>query len=107
MVSVIVPLYNKESSIARCINSVRIQSLSDWELIIVDDGSTDGSDDVVQHYLGDKHIKYVHKTNDGVSSTQDRGIIEAKGIWVCYIDVDNYFLPEGLKTMYNLTMKYQ
>lgn len=47
MISVIVPLYNKESSIARCINSVRIQSLSDWELIIVDDDPTDGSDDVV------------------------------------------------------------
>lgn len=52
MISVIVPLYNKESSIARYINSVRIQSLSDWELTIVDDGSTNDSDDVVQHYLG-------------------------------------------------------
>lgn len=79
MISIIVPLYNKKSSIARCINSVRIQSLSNWELIIVDDGSTDGSDDVVQQYHGDKRIRYIRKFNGGVSSARNRGIMEAKG----------------------------
>lgn len=107
MISVIIPLYNKRTVIARTIESVLSQTYWDWELIIVDDGSTDGSDDVVQQYLGDKRIRYIRKFNGGVSSARNRGIMEAKGEWVCYIDADDYFLPEALQTMYNLTMKYQ
>lgn len=106
MISVIVPLYNKETAIARCINSVMIQSLSDWELIIVDDGSTDKSSVVVETYLSDKRIKYLPKSNGGVSSARNYGVCHAKGEWIIYIDADDYFLPNGLEVLLSLARKY-
>lgn len=106
MISVIVPLYNKETVIARCINSVIMQSLSDWELIIVDDGSTDKSAIVVETYLPNKRIKYLPKSNGGVSSARNYGIRHAKGEWIIYIDADDYFLPNGLEELLNLARKY-
>lgn len=106
MISVIVPLYNKESSIAKCINSVRIQSLSDWELIIVDDGSTDNSSAIVETYLSDERIKYFLKSNGGVSSARNYGIHHAKGEWIIYIDADDYFLPNCLEILLALAKKY-
>lgn len=105
-ISVIIPLYNKRTTIARAIESVLEQSYTDWELIIIDDGSTDGSDKIVQPYLNDYRIKYIYKTNGGVSSARNRGIMEATGEWGCYIDADDYFLPEGLKTMVELAQRY-
>ena len=106
MLSIIIPLYNKQAVIARTIESILSQSYINWELIIVDDGSTDGSDEVVRLYLGDQRIRYILKPNGGVSSARNRGIKEAKGEWICYIDADDYFLPEGLKTMVELAEKY-
>lgn len=106
MISVIIPLYNKESSIARCINSVKMQSLSDWELIIVDDGSTDGSSVIVETYLSDERIMYLPKSNGGVSSARNYGIRYAKGEWIIYIDADDYFLPNSLEILLGLARKY-
>lgn len=106
MITVIVPLYNKESSIARCINSVKNQSLSDWELIIVDDGSTDKSSAIVKTYLSDERIIYLPKSNGGVSSARNYGIRHAKGDWITYIDADDYFLPSGLEILLNTVKKY-
>ena len=106
MLSIIIPLYNKQAVIARTIESILSQSYINWELIIVVDGSTDGSDEVVRLYLGDQRIRYIRKPNGGVSSARNRGIKEAKGEWICYIDADDYFLPEGLKTMVELAEKY-
>lgn len=61
MLSIIIPLYNKQAVIARTIESILSQSYINWELIIVDDGSTDGSDEVVRLYLGDQRIRYIRK----------------------------------------------
>ena len=63
MLSIIIPLYNKQAVIARTIESILSQSYINWELIIVDDGSTDGSDEVVRLYLGDQRIRYIRKPN--------------------------------------------
>ena len=65
MLSIIIPLYNKQAVIARTIESILSQSYINWELIIVDDGSTDGSDEVVRLYLGDQRIRYIRKPNGG------------------------------------------
>lgn len=61
MISIIIPLYNKRETIARTINSVIMQSYQDWELIVIDDGSTDGSDEIVKSFLKDKRIQYILK----------------------------------------------
>lgn len=106
MISVIIPLYNRETTIARCINSVVIQSLSDWELIIVDDGSTDRSSAIVKTYLSDDRVKYLPKPNGGVSSARNYGIRNAKGGWITYVDADDYFMPDALEILLSLAKKY-
>lgn len=106
MISVIIPLYNKEKSIARCVKSVLSQTFSDWELIIVDDGSTDKSASVVHPLLQDKRIKYFAKENGGVSSARNYGIKRANGEWIVFIDADDYFLPEALETSLHTALTY-
>lgn len=106
MISVIVPLYNKRAVIARTIESVLSQTYRNWELIIVDDGSTDNSSAIVETYLSDERIIYLSKSNSGVSSARNYGIRYAKGDWIIYIDADDYFLPNGLKILLGLAKKY-
>ena len=106
MISVIVPLYNKEKSISQLIESVLEQTFMDWELIIVDDGSTDMSCKKVEIYLSDNRIHYVYKSNGGVSSARNRGIKEAKGEWIVFMDADDCFLPNALESLYGAVSKY-
>lgn len=105
MISVIVPLYNKKDGIEKCIRSVFEQSFKDWELIIIDDGSTDGSASIVQLYLYDNRIKYFYKNNGGVSSARNWGISKSNGEWIIFIDADDYFLPDALGVLYSLTQE--
>lgn len=106
MISIVIPLYNKREAIARTINSVLSQTCQDWELIIIDDGSTDGSGEIVSSFLSDKRIRYIRKPNGGVSSARNRGIAEATGEWIAYIDADDYFLPNALAALIDMTKKY-
>lgn len=106
MISVIIPLYNKQSVIARTVESVINQTYTDWELLIIDDGSTDDSAEIVQKYCDDNKIKYIWKPNGGVSSARNLGIKMAHGEWVCYLDADDYFLPEALAILSELGKKY-
>lgn len=101
MISVIIPIYNKQRFIGRCIESVLSQTYTDWELLLIDDGSTDASAERIQSYLADQRIRYIYKENGGVSSARNRGIKEAKGEWIIYIDADDYFLPEALQILYD------
>ena len=79
-ISIIVPIYNIEKYIAKCIDSVLSQTFTDWELILVNDGSTDNSGKICDEYaLKDNRIKVIHKDNEGVTATRDRGVKEAKG----------------------------
>jgi len=87
-ISVVVPLYNKEKAIARTIDSILNQTISDFELIVVDDGSTDDSLKVVQ-CIKDKRLRVIHKENGGVSSARNRGIREAKGDYIALLDGDD------------------
>lgn len=98
-------IINKQAVIARTIESILSQSYINWELIIVDDGSTDGSDEVVRLYLGDQRIRYIRKPNGGCHQPET-GVSRRLKEWICYIDADDYFLPEGLKTMVELAEKY-
>jgi len=97
MISVIVPVYNVEPGIGRCIESVMDQSYSDWELILVDDGSPDRSGTICDEYAEkDSRIKVFHKKNEGVSSARNLGIEQAKGEWVVFIDGDDVITTDYL-----------
>jgi glycosyltransferase involved in cell wall biosynthesis len=104
MISVVIPLYNKEKSVRATLESVRAQSYTDWECIVVDDGSTDKSLNVVQDYIRRVNseelivnsIHVIHKENGGVCSARNRGIEEAKGEYIALLDGDDQWDKEYL-----------
>lgn len=107
-VSVIIPLYNKEQAILNTLNSVANQTFSDIEIIVVDDGSTDGSATIVKDCAArDSRIKYFFKNNGGVSSARNFGLSKAEGGWVIFLDADDEMLPNNVKLLLKLTEKYQ
>lgn len=90
MISIVVPMYNAERYINKCITSILNQTYSDFELIIVDDGSIDSSLSIVKDYAAkDSRIIIVHKENGGVSSARNEGIRHARGEYICFIDSDD------------------
>lgn len=99
--SVIIPVYNKEQYVSRAIQSVLEQSYSHFECIVVDDGSTDRSIDVVRSFR-DSRIRLVSKANGGVSSARNMGIMESIHAYLAFLDADDYWSPEYLKNMANL-----
>ena len=93
-VSVIVPVYNMEEYLPRCIESILAQTYRDFELILVDDGSSDNSGNMCDEYaLKDNRIKSVHKENDGVSSARNCGLQVAEGKYILFIDSDDFVDP--------------
>jgi len=94
-VSVIMPLYNKRSYVRRAIESVQRQTFSDRELIIIDDGSTDGSASEVP--IDNKKIRLIHMENAGPAAARNRGIREARGEFITFLDADDVYYPHKLK----------
>lgn len=90
-VSIIVPVYNTEKYLSRCIQSVLAQTYTNWELLLIDDGSTDSSGAICDKYAAeDKRIRVFHKENGGVSSARNLGLDNAQGEWVSFIDADDF-----------------
>lgn len=106
LISVIVPVYNKEAAIEKCIKSIVAQSHSSWELLLIDDGSTDNSRTVITEYLSDPRIHYYYKPNGGVSSARNMGLDKATGDWVIFLDADDYFEPYALETLLTTALDY-
>lgn len=91
MITVIVPVYNAEKTINRCIDSILRQTFTDFELLLINDGSTDRSGDICDEYAAmDSRICVFHKENGGVSSARNLGLDNAKGEWVTFIDSDDW-----------------
>lgn len=91
LISVIVPIYNAEKYIRRCIESILAQTFIDFELLLIDDGSKDNSKAICDIYLKkDDRIKVLHKINGGVSSARNLGLNYAKGKWVAFVDSDDW-----------------
>ena len=97
LVSIIMPSYNTASFIAESIQSVQAQSYENWELLIVDDCSTDNTDEVVKPYLSDKRINYLKNAkNSGAAVSRNRALREAKGKWIAFLDSDDLWMPNKL-----------
>lgn len=98
LVSIIMPSYNTGRFIKETIESVLAQSYCEWELIIVDDCSTDSTDEVVSQYLEDKRFRYIkNDTNRGAAVSRNRALKEAKGKWIAFLDSDDLWEPEKLE----------
>ena len=98
-VSVIMAAYNGEEYIAQALGSILNQTYKDFEIVIVDDGSTDKTKEIVSSFMNNasSNIRYVYQDNGGQSSARNRGIREAKGEFVAFLDQDDLWMPEFLE----------
>lgn len=100
-ISIIVPVYNVEKYLSKCIDSIIEQTFMDWELLLIDDGSPDNSGKICDEYAQkDSRIRVFHKPNGGVSSARNLGLDKAEGKWVTFIDSDDYILPNFIEGLY-------
>lgn len=96
LVSVITPTFNRAYILGTAIDSVRAQTYQNWELIVIDDGSTDGTKKLIETY-NDSRIRYVFQENKGQAAARNRGLDMAKGEWITFLDSDNEFYPQFLE----------
>ena len=95
LISVIVPVYNTKAYLSRCVESIRAQSYRNLEILLVDDGSTDGSGEVCDEYVSkDDRIVVYHKENGGSSSARNLGLAKANGEFIGFVDSDDYIEPD-------------
>lgn len=103
--SIIIPAYNAEKFIYGAIQSVQEQTVNDWELIIVENGSTDNTTTVCEGFLNDKRIKLLH-SEKGVSSARNMGISIARGTWIVFLDADDQLLNDALQKYMEIEKEY-
>ncbi len=102
MISIIMPVYNVELYLNRCVDSILAQTYDDWELLLINDGSTDHSGEICESYANrDKRIHVIHKENGGVSAARNIGLNEYKGDYVAFFDSDDWIEPQMLERMMN------
>ncbi len=100
-ISVIVPMYNAEKTIERCINSILKQTISAFEIVLINDGSTDRTEDIVRKLQNEKsNIKYFYKENSGVAQTRNYGIEKAQGDYIIFVDADDYIEPNLIEKVF-------
>ena len=95
--SVVIPVYNKADTILETVRSVLAQSCEDREIVIVDDGSSDALETMLEPVRG--QIRLIRQQNAGVSAARNRGIQESRGEYVCFLDADDLWLPDHLTTL--------
>lgn len=103
--SIVIPVYNKEKFVSNTLKSVLSQTLTDYEIIIVNDGSTDNSEAIINSF-SDKRIRYFLKENEGVAVARNFGIDKANSAFVCFLDADDLWHPDFLKTMHGYIQKF-
>lgn len=101
--SIVIPLYNKEASVARAIKSVLNQTVQDFEIVVVNDGSTDDGVKLVEA-INDSRIRLINQKNQGVSAARNRGVEEAKHELIAFLDADDEWLPDFLETIRRLVL---
>ena len=101
MISIIVPVYNVEKYLSQCLESIQKQSFSDWECILIDDGSKDKSGDICDYWANrDSRFKVIHQVNKGVSSARNSGLKLALGDFISFIDSDDWVNPNYLSDLF-------
>lgn len=107
LVSIVIPLYNKEKSIETTIESALNQTYSNIEIVIVDDGSKDSSAKIAMEMAEkDRRINFVHKENGGASSARNRGVRESKGEWIIYFDADDLLYIDCVETLVKMSVDH-
>ena len=96
MISIIIPVYNVEQYLNRCIQSILNQTYKQIEVILVDDGSTDRSGEICDSFLSDKRFKIIHQDNQGVSSARNKGLVASTGEYILFVDADDWLDQEML-----------
>lgn len=107
LVSIVVPIYNVEKYLQKCVDSLLNQTYSNYEIILVDDGSPDGCPQICDYYAEKyKYVHAYHKTNGGLSDARNYGTMRANGEWVIYVDSDDYVEPDYISALWSLKEKY-
>ncbi len=107
IVSIVIPVYNRRDYIDKCIRSIVNQSYKYLEIILVDDGSTDGSAELLDNYAGkDSRIIVIHKMNGGLSDARNAGIDAASGEYLCFVDADDYVNSHYVEYMLSTCIEY-
>jgi glycosyltransferase involved in cell wall biosynthesis len=101
-ISIIIAIYNSDKFLLKCIDSIKLQTFTDYEVLLVDDGSTDKSSCICKQYAEiDTRFKYFYKQNGGVASAREHGLLHATGKYVIHVDSDDWIEPKMLETLYN------
>ena len=100
MISIVVPVYNAEKYLNRCVDSILSQTYTDIELILINDGSTDSSGELCKKYAeSDSRVKYFSKENEGPGVTRFLGAQKATGEYICFVDSDDYLSEDALEVL--------
>lgn len=105
MISIIIPCYNAEKTIKRCLESVISQTYKNIEIVIINDGSIDKTDSIIKKYINDNRIKYYNRSNHGIGKTRNFGIKEATGEYITFLDSDDYLPNDAIDNLYKLAQK--
>ena len=102
LISIIIPIFNCRKTVSKCLKSILAQTYHNIEVIVVDDGSKDGSAEICD-YIGntDSRISVIHKKNQGVSSARNTGLTHSKGQFICFVDSDDWMPPQAIKQLYD------
>ena len=101
LITIIVPVYNSEKTLHRCVDSILDQTYQNFEILLINDGSKDHSGDICDEYAkSDTRGRVFHKENKGVSAARNTGLDNAKGAWVSFVDSDDWISSEYLNVLY-------
>ena len=104
LISIIVPIYNTEKYLSKCLDSIIAQTYTNWEAILVDDGSPDNCGKICDEYATkDKRFKVIHQKNGGVSVARNCGIENANGEWIVFVDSDDFVTPDYVDSLFKTT----
>ena len=103
LISIVVPIYNAEKTLKRCIESIINQSSNNWELILINDGSSDKTQEICEHYQKENNrIKLIKQSNQGVSVARNEGVKSVSGKYIIFVDSDDYIEPNTIETLNNV-----